>query len=163
MKVSSNIGIINALIRITLGLTILSWTTAKLVKRPWRESYLVMAMIGAMKVAEGILRYCPVTDLLDKSGDNDDKKGSRGFGGLKGMDMFNVNDMLKSNKKGNDATGFNSHDNDQNTTAATTSKKDSDFNPEDLSNKEVQEALNGDLGKSSSKTSSFDNQGFTQI
>jgi Protein of unknown function (DUF2892) len=163
MKVSSNIGIINALIRITLGFTILSWTTAKLVKRPWRDSYLVMAMIGAMKVAEGILRYCPVTDLLDKSGDNDDKKSSRGFGGLKGMDMFNVKDMLKSNKKSNDSTGLNSHDNDQNTTATKTSKKDSGFNPEDLSNKEVQEALNGDPGKPSSKTSSFDNQGFTQI
>ncbi|WP_312857815.1 YgaP family membrane protein [Bacillus haikouensis] len=163
MKVSSNIGIINALIRITLGLTILSWTTAKLVKRPWRDSYLVMAMIGAMKVAEGILRYCPVTDLLDKSGDNDDKKSTRGLGGLKGMDMFNVKDMLKSSKKKNESTGSSSHDTENNTTGTTSAKKNTDFNPEDLSNKEVQEALNGDLGKSSSKTSSFNNQGFTQI
>jgi hypothetical protein len=163
MKVSSNIGIINALIRITLGFTILSWTTAKLVKRPWRDSYLVMAMIGAMKVAEGILRYCPVTDLLDKSGDNDDKKSTRNFGGLKGMDMFNVKDMLKSNKKKNDSTDFSSNSTESNTTSAAAAKKDADFNPEDLSNKEVQEALNDDLGKSSSKTDSFNNQGFTQI
>jgi hypothetical protein len=163
MKVSSNIGIINALIRITLGLTILTWTTAKLVKRPWRDSYLVMAMIGAMKVGEGILRYCPVTDLLDKSGDNDGDKKSKGLGNFKAMDMFNVKDMLNSDKKKNESQPFSSPDTNKNTTESTSAKKDDDFNPEELTNKEVQEALNGDLNSSSSKTSSFDNQGFTQI
>ncbi|MGD6854948.1 YgaP family membrane protein [Bacillus infantis] len=66
MKIKQNIGILNALIRITIGLTVLSWSTAKLVKTPWRDSYLVMAMLGAMKVAEGIVRYCPVTAMLDR-------------------------------------------------------------------------------------------------
>ncbi len=163
MKVSSNIGIINALIRITVGFTILTWATSKLVKRPWRDSYLVMAMIGAMKVGEGILRYCPVTDLLEKSGDNDGDKKSKGLGSLKAMDMFNVKDMLKSDKKKNESGNFGGTDNSINKTESTATKKDADFNPEDLTNKEVQEALNGDLGTSSSKTSSFDNQGFTQI
>lgn len=60
-----NIGTINALIRITIGLTILSWSTAKLVKMPWRESYLFIAMCGAMKVAEGIVRFCPVTAMFE--------------------------------------------------------------------------------------------------
>jgi hypothetical protein len=66
MKITPNIGILNALIRITVGLTILSWSTAKLVKRPWRDSYLLMAMLGAMKVAEGIVRYCPLTAFFEK-------------------------------------------------------------------------------------------------
>ncbi|WP_074432999.1 YgaP family membrane protein [Neobacillus dielmonensis] len=65
MKVKQNIGILNALIRITLGLTLLSWTTAKLVKQPWRDSYLFIAICAAMKVAEGIVRYCPVTALYE--------------------------------------------------------------------------------------------------
>ncbi|WP_251554492.1 YgaP family membrane protein [Neobacillus muris] len=65
MKVKQNIGILNALIRITLGLTLLSWTTAKLVKKPWRDSYLFVALCAAMKVAEGIVRYCPVTALYE--------------------------------------------------------------------------------------------------
>ncbi|MCP1156525.1 YgaP family membrane protein [Bacillus infantis] len=69
MKIKQNIGILNALIRITIGLTVLSWSTAKLVKMPWRDSYLVMAMLGAMKVAEGIVRYCPVTAMLDRGQD----------------------------------------------------------------------------------------------
>jgi hypothetical protein len=66
MHVKPNINILNSLIRITIGLTILSWSTAKLVKRPWRDSYLIMAMLGAMKVAEGIVRYCPLTALYEK-------------------------------------------------------------------------------------------------
>ncbi|HAQ08846.1 MAG TPA: DUF2892 domain-containing protein [Bacillus bacterium] len=69
MNVRPNIGILNSLIRITLGLTILAWSTSKMVKRPWRESYLFMAMMGAMKVAEGIVRYCPVTALYEKGQD----------------------------------------------------------------------------------------------
>lgn len=66
MKITQNIGILNALIRITCGLTLLSWTTAKMVKQPWRESYWLLALAGAMKVAEGIVRYCPVTALYEK-------------------------------------------------------------------------------------------------
>lgn len=63
MNVKPNIGIINALIRITCGLTLLAWCTSKMIKRPWRDRYLIMSMVGAMKVGEGIVRYCPITDL----------------------------------------------------------------------------------------------------
>lgn len=66
MNVTKNIGILNALIRITLGLTLLSWSTAKMVKFPWRDSYLFIAICGAMKVAEGIVRFCPVTALFER-------------------------------------------------------------------------------------------------
>ncbi|MDR7078365.1 hypothetical protein J2Y03_003417 [Neobacillus niacini] len=66
MNVTKNIGILNALIRITIGLTILSWSTAKMVKFPWRDSYLFIAICGAMKVAEGIVRFCPVTALYER-------------------------------------------------------------------------------------------------
>ena len=58
-----NIGLINAFIRITCGLTMLAWSTSKMVKRPWRESFIVVAMLGGMKVAEGITRFCPLTAL----------------------------------------------------------------------------------------------------
>jgi hypothetical protein len=66
VNVKQNINIVNALIRITLGLTVVAWSTAKIVKRPWRDSYLIMTMLGAMKVAEGILRFCPLTLLYEK-------------------------------------------------------------------------------------------------
>jgi hypothetical protein len=70
MKIQTNIGILNALIRITIGLTVLSWSTAKLVKRPYCQSYIWIALCGAMKVAEGIVRYCPVTDLIQNGQGN---------------------------------------------------------------------------------------------
>lgn len=60
-----NINMINALVRITFGLTILTWATARLSKRPYRESYLLAAIVGAMKVAEGITRFCPLTFLYE--------------------------------------------------------------------------------------------------
>lgn len=66
MKIRPNIGIINSLIRITIGFTVLSWSTAKLVKHPWRDSYIFMAMLAGMKIAEGILRFCPITELFER-------------------------------------------------------------------------------------------------
>ena len=41
MKIKPNIGILNALIRITIGLTVLSWSTAKLVKKTLLQFLLI--------------------------------------------------------------------------------------------------------------------------
>lgn len=65
MKFIPNINVINALLRITLGFTFLSWSIAKMSKKPWKESYLIISMLAGMKIGEGILRYCPVVDLMD--------------------------------------------------------------------------------------------------
>ena len=70
MKIKQNIGILNALIRITVGLTVLSWSSAHFTKKPWCTSYLFYMICGAMKVAEGIVRYCPITDLLQNAQTN---------------------------------------------------------------------------------------------
>lgn len=64
IKVEKNIGILNALIRITAGLTLLAWCTAKLSKRPYCNSYIWLSICGAMKVAEGIVRFCPITAMI---------------------------------------------------------------------------------------------------
>jgi hypothetical protein len=74
LNVKQNINIVNALIRITVGLTVVAWSTAKLVKRPWRDSWLIMAMLGAMKVAEGIVRFCPLTLLYERYAQNEQKQ-----------------------------------------------------------------------------------------
>lgn len=66
MKVKENIGMINALLRIAAGLTLVAYGTAKLTRKPWRNCYLFTIICGAMKVAEGMVRYCPITDLLQK-------------------------------------------------------------------------------------------------
>ncbi|WP_026673839.1 YgaP family membrane protein [Alkalihalobacterium bogoriense] len=61
-----NIGIVNSLIRITCGLTLLSWSTAKFVRKPNHSMPLLVAMAGAMKVAEGFTRFCPITYMIQE-------------------------------------------------------------------------------------------------
>ncbi|MGD6817941.1 YgaP family membrane protein [Metabacillus sp. 84] len=65
-----NIGIVNALVRITVGLTLVAIASAKFSKKPWRESLILLIMLGAMKVGEGILRFCPLTLLYDQAKEN---------------------------------------------------------------------------------------------
>lgn len=64
MNIKPNIGIINSLMRMTCGLTMLAWATSKMAKcRNGNGGYLIISMLAAMKVAEGILRFCPITML----------------------------------------------------------------------------------------------------
>ncbi|WP_347552602.1 DUF2892 domain-containing protein [Pseudalkalibacillus hwajinpoensis] len=65
-----NISMMNAFIRLTAGFTLLSWATAKLCKDD-NTSALWLATAGAMKVAEGHTRYCPIVDLMTKDGNDD--------------------------------------------------------------------------------------------
>ncbi len=69
MKIQQNIGIINAMVRITCGLTMLTYITAKMVRRPYKQMYIFGAMAAAMKVAEGIVRYCPMTAMFKQGQD----------------------------------------------------------------------------------------------
>lgn len=61
-----NISMANAFIRLTAGFTLLSWSTAKLCKNENISTSLLLAAVGALKVAEGHTRYCPVVDLLEQ-------------------------------------------------------------------------------------------------
>ncbi|WP_069202979.1 YgaP family membrane protein [Bacillus testis] len=66
LKNRTNISSINALLRIACGLSMLSILTAKMVRRPWKQSYVLLAIMSAFKVAEGIVRFCPMTALYCK-------------------------------------------------------------------------------------------------
>ncbi len=66
MNFRPNISIVNSLVRIICGFTLLSWSIAKMSRKPWKESYLIISMLAGMKIGEGILRYCPVVDLMDQ-------------------------------------------------------------------------------------------------
>src|SRR4051794_4063234 len=95
---------LNALIRITFGLTTLAWITAKLVRKPWRDSYLLVALCGAMKVAEGIVRYCPVTELfqrcqsmVEEKGKNTSNHRTDSMDGLEGLTNLDGDEVLPYN------------------------------------------------------------------
>ncbi len=90
LNITKNIGILNALIRITIGLTVLSWSTAKMVKFPWRDSYLFIAICGAMKVAEGIVRFCPLTALYERYQEMEQQKAPEHSGEATNNDIDQV-------------------------------------------------------------------------
>jgi hypothetical protein len=62
--VRKNVGTIDAMIRIVIGLAGLAWVTARIVRKPQRVSPIVWSIIFAMKVAEGVVRYCPMLAIL---------------------------------------------------------------------------------------------------
>lgn len=62
-----NVGTYDALMRITCGLTGLAWGISRLVRRPNSSLPLFITMASAMKVAEGITRFCPMLYLLGKT------------------------------------------------------------------------------------------------
>lgn len=65
-RIKPNIGILNALIRLTCGFTMLAWGTSKLVKRPYSSTPLFVTFMAAMKIAEGITRFCPLTYFVEE-------------------------------------------------------------------------------------------------
>lgn len=70
-----NIGLLNSYVRLFCGFGMLAWGTAKLIKQPFRNTPIFIVAMGAMKVAEGITRFCPLTYYAEeKLEDIDEKK-----------------------------------------------------------------------------------------
>ncbi|WP_110926342.1 YgaP-like transmembrane domain [Bacillus massiliglaciei] len=68
MQFKQNISTMNALVRMTCGFTMLACTTAKMARKSHKDSYILIAALSAMKIGEGILRYCPLTDAMESGG-----------------------------------------------------------------------------------------------
>lgn len=69
-----NISTTEAIIRITFGLVGLVWSASCLSRRSSRIRPIFIAIISAMKIAEGITRYCPLKAMFkkdDPSSNND--------------------------------------------------------------------------------------------
>ncbi|GAA0368806.1 YgaP family membrane protein [Bacillus horti] len=64
MQNKKNVSTTDALFRITMGLTGVAWGTAEMIRRPYGVTPLLVTMASAMKVAEGITRYCPVMAMM---------------------------------------------------------------------------------------------------
>jgi hypothetical protein len=62
-----NVGTIDSLFRITIGLFGLAWGISKMTRSPHRFWPKLVAFQSAMKAAEGIIRFCPLLALLGKN------------------------------------------------------------------------------------------------
>lgn len=70
-----NVGTWDAIMRITIGLAGLAWSTARMVRHPYRGFPLLVAMLSGMKVAEGITRFCPMLHLLGTRTNHSEQQG----------------------------------------------------------------------------------------
>jgi hypothetical protein len=60
-----NVNTLDSYMRITVGLTGVAWGIARMVHQPYRSFPMVVTMLSAMKVAEGITRFCPMLALFN--------------------------------------------------------------------------------------------------
>lgn len=68
MSQSQNISTRNALARLTMGLSMLAYGTAKLSRNPQCNKGRLLVALGAMKAAEGTVKYCPMKAMMQQSG-----------------------------------------------------------------------------------------------
>ena len=68
MSQTQNISTRNALCRITLGLSMVSFGGARLVRNPHCSKGRAMVILGAMKVGEGTVKFCPLKAILQHNG-----------------------------------------------------------------------------------------------
>ncbi|MGG1662646.1 YgaP family membrane protein [Brevibacillus sp. NRS-1366] len=76
-----NVGTTDAMIRITGGLLGLAYGIGKMSRRPYNTPWLLMSL-SAMKVAEGVTRFCPMSAML-------------GVNTIKANGMQNIMDKVK--------------------------------------------------------------------
>ena len=57
-KIKENVGLLDAYLRLTLGFTMLGLGT--------RHKIPFVVLLGGMKIAEGVTRFCPILSWLDK-------------------------------------------------------------------------------------------------
>lgn len=68
MTQSQNISTRNALARLSLGLSMLAYGTAKLSRNPNCPKGRMLIAFGAMKAAEGTVKFCPLKAIMQQQG-----------------------------------------------------------------------------------------------
>jgi hypothetical protein len=68
MSQTQNISTRNALARLSLGLSMLAYGTAKLSRNPKCKQGRMMVALGAMKAAEGTVKFCPLKAMMQQQG-----------------------------------------------------------------------------------------------
>ena len=68
MSQTQNISTRNALARLSLGLSMLAYGTARLSRNPNCNKGRMMVALGAMKAAEGTVKFCPLKAMMQQQG-----------------------------------------------------------------------------------------------
>jgi glutamine synthetase len=70
---------VDAMMRITLGLTGVAWGTSRMIRHPHSSTPLLVTIASAMKVAEGVTRFCPMLALFNTTSNRLREKAQASF------------------------------------------------------------------------------------
>ena len=68
MSQTQNLSTRNALCRLTMGFSMLAYGTSKLARNPYCLKGRALVLLGAMKAAEGTVKFCPIKAILQQNG-----------------------------------------------------------------------------------------------
>jgi hypothetical protein len=74
-----NVSRVDAMMRITLGLTGVAWGTSRMIRDPHNSMPVLVTLASAMKVAEGVTRFCPMLALFNTTSNRVKEKAQAAF------------------------------------------------------------------------------------
>jgi len=133
-----NVGTTDAMIRITAGLLGLAYGVGRMSKRPHRTPWLLMSL-SAMKVAEGVTRFCPMYAAIGMNSTGEKSKSGNLMDRIKKSSIQAVMNQVTG---GSNRTESNVNE----TTAAQMTHREPELTAED---RKIEEAVRDFVNESS--------------
>ncbi|MGE7622448.1 hypothetical protein ACQKMD_05100 [Viridibacillus sp. NPDC096237] len=119
MTQSENLSTKNAFMRLTCGITMTAFGIGKISRDSNCTGGRLMIIFGAMKTAEGILKYCPTKAMMSSTMKSVvDSSMTSAFGGQAGSIIPNIDQLMKEFAGGNSNTNTNSSSNSNSNTSS---------------------------------------------
>ncbi|MGE7838769.1 hypothetical protein [Viridibacillus arvi] len=125
---SENLSTKNAFMRLTCGITMTAFGIGRISRDSNCTGGRLMIIFGAMKTAEGILKYCPTKAMMNSTMKSVmDSSMTSAFGGQAASIIPNIDQLMKDFAGGNSNANSNSNSN-SNSNANTNTNSNSNSN-----------------------------------
>ncbi|MFF3103320.1 YgaP family membrane protein [Viridibacillus arvi] len=112
MTQSENLSTKNAFMRLTCGITMTAFGIGRISRDSNCTGGRLMIIIGAMKTAEGILKYCPTKAMMNSTMKSVmDSSMTSAFGGQAASIIPNIDQLMKDFAGGNSNANSNNNSN----------------------------------------------------
>ncbi|MFE6169179.1 hypothetical protein ACFVP8_15120 [Viridibacillus arvi] len=156
MTQSENLSTKNAFMRLTCGITMTAFGIGRISRDSNCTGGRLMIIFGAMKTAEGILKYCPTKAMMNSTMKSVmDSSMTSAFGGQAASIIPNIDQLMKDFAGGNSNANSNSNSN-SNSNANTNTNTNSNANTNTNTNSNSNSNNNGE--KNNSQNSNSKNQ-----
>ncbi|MGG0665727.1 YgaP-like transmembrane domain [Viridibacillus arvi] len=140
MTQSENLSTKNAFMRLTCGITMTAFGIGRISRDSNCTGGRLMIIFGAMKTAEGILKYCPTKAMMNSTMKSVmDSSMTSAFGGQAASIIPNIDQLMKDFAGGNSNANSNSNSNaNMNTNSNSNSNNNGEKNNSQNSNSKNQ-------------------------